>query len=603
MILDGLLIIAFLTQAPQAPQAVGSIQGFVVKMGSADPVSKARVTLTRAQGGREAYTATTESGGRFAFQNLEPGQYRLSVQRNGYIRTEYGQRSLNRPGLPITLGAGQNFTDVVLQLVPAGTIAGRIFDRDGEPLPNVQVQALRYTYREGNRVLTSVQQARTNDLGEYRLFWLTPGQYYVSATYNQGQQLAVVGNSPVAGPGIGGAVGGGPVGGQRGGDGGRGGNRGAARGGEVGSRAMQVLGALSGMMDQPAEDEGYIPTYYPNTTDPQTAAPINLGPGVTYGGVDLAISPVRTLRVRGHVVDATTGQPPRGAQVMLVPRREGTGLGMNLNLRARLNDQGVFEIRGAVPGSYEVVSGLQNRNARLTARVPIEVGGADVDNVALILSPGYSMMGRLAIEGRPLNPNDPELARMRVNLRPDASMSSAGPMGGPPPASTIGSDGSFTLQQVGQGDYRLSVSAMPQNHYVKMARMGSVDVLDRGLRISEQPSAPLEILISPNTATVEGTVTDDKQQPAINVTVVLVPEQARRHRLDLYRMTSTDAAGRFRFPGLTPGDYKLFAWEDVEQGAWQDPEFIRIYEERGKSYRLPEGGQQTADLRVIPPQM
>jgi hypothetical protein len=35
--------------------------------------------------------------------------------------------------------------DIEIQLVPAGTIAGRIFDRDGEPFANVTVEAIRQT--------------------------------------------------------------------------------------------------------------------------------------------------------------------------------------------------------------------------------------------------------------------------------------------------------------------------------------------------------------------------------------------------------------------------------------------------------------------------
>jgi hypothetical protein len=415
--------------------------------------------------------------------------------------------------------------DVVLQLVPAGTITGRITDIDGEALPNVNVQALRYVYREGERVLQSVQQARTNDLGEYRLFWLNPGQYYVSATYNQNQQMGIVGNSPVAGPGIGGALGGRGARGIAGGRGVRGGEVQAGRGG--GGQRAAVVEALAGMMSEPSEDEGYIPMYYPNTADATQAAAINLQPGITYPNVDLTISPVRTLRVRGQVIDGTTGQPAPNTQVALLPRREGIGFGMNQNLRGRNTNEG-FEIRGVVPGSYDVMAMMNNRNARMTARVPIEVGAADVNNVTLVLSPGFTLAGRIMIEGRPPGSGDPELTRMRINLRPIGGP--GGPLGGPPPAGAAQPNGTFTLERVGQGDYRVAVSGMPQGHYVKIARLGSIDALDQGLRITEQPSVPLDILISPNTAKLDGSVSDGKQQPSINVTVVLVPDGAFRTR-------------------------------------------------------------------------
>jgi hypothetical protein len=64
-------------------------------------------------------------------------------------------------------------------------------------------------------------------------------------------------------------------------------------------------------------------------------------------------------------------------------------------------------------------------------------------------------------------------------------------------------------------------------------------------------------------------------------------------------MALTDASGRVHLEGITPGDYKAFAWEDVEVSAWQDPDFLRIYEDRGKSVRISEGGTAFLDLRVI----
>src|SRR5262249_54709565 len=141
-------------QQPVRPQDRGSVAGYILKMGTGEPLGKATVTISAFNGGRgQSYTATTTSNGQFAFQNLEPGQYRLSVTRSGYVRMEYGARSPNRPGLPINLNAGQTLRDVVLQIMPAGTIAGRVFDRDGEPLANVNVEALKYSYQEGQRVM------------------------------------------------------------------------------------------------------------------------------------------------------------------------------------------------------------------------------------------------------------------------------------------------------------------------------------------------------------------------------------------------------------------------------------------------------------------
>jgi hypothetical protein len=96
-------------QTPKvAPQDKASVTGYILKMGTGEPVSKAVVTLSAYGGGRsQSYTATTTALGQFSFQNLDPGQYRLSATRSGYVRMEYGARAPNRPGLPITLSAGR----------------------------------------------------------------------------------------------------------------------------------------------------------------------------------------------------------------------------------------------------------------------------------------------------------------------------------------------------------------------------------------------------------------------------------------------------------------------------------------------------------------
>jgi hypothetical protein len=550
--------------APQTkPEDRASIAGFVIKMGTSEPLGKAVVVLSGGSGRNASLTATTTSGGQFVFQNLDPGTYRLSAIRNGYVRSEYGARSPNRPGLPIALTPGQKMTQLVIPLMTAGTITGRVYDRDGEPLANVTVQALKYSYQDGQRVLNPAQQARTNDLGEYRLFWLNPGQYFVSATYNEGVRGLLAG-----------AVGG------RGGVG-------------IGPR-----GGLTATLPTPAggagteSEEGYIPVYYPGTTDAQSAAPVTLQAGAVFSGVDLTVAAVRTLRIQGRVLSAANGKPVRNANVMLVPRqRSGFGGGIGNFRNRNINEQGVFEIRGVVPGSYDLVANLNDRNNRMSARVPVDVGNSDVQNVTLVMSPPLSLPGRLIIDGAQTSPNNQDAQRMRVTLRPN---------GGGQAASPVQADGTFTLQVMGQDEYRLAVTGMPRNAYVKAARLGGTDVLNEGLRLDRPPNGQLDILVSPNAGTVDGTVSNDKQEPSINVSVVLVPDTAHRQRSDLYRTISTDALGHFHLEGVAPGDYKAFAWEDVETGAWQDPDFIRPYEERGKPIRVSENGQANIELRLIP---
>jgi len=78
-----------------------------------------------------------------------------------------------------------------------------------------------------------------------------------------------------------------------------------------------------------------------------------------------------------------------------------------------------------------------------------------------------------------------------------------------------------------------------------------------------------------------------------------VPEASRRTQYRLYKPQTTDQYGRFELRGIAPGDYKLFSWEEVESGAWEDPEFLKPFEEKGERISLQDGDQKTLNLTTI----
>ncbi len=166
-----------------------------------------------------------------------------------------------------------------------------------------------------------------------------------------------------------------------------------------------------------------------------------------------------------------------------------------------------------------------------------------------------------------------------------------------PPA---GADGSFTLDGVAPGDFRVTLQRVPPDGYVKSMRLGNADVLNDGLHLSGPPEGLLEIVIGANAGKIEGSVVNARQQAVANRTVVLVPDFRLRQRADLYKVATTDNAGLFRMQGLTPGEYKLFAWENIEPGAWQDPAFIVNYENAGRPIHIYEGTSENLQLPVIP---
>src|SRR5688572_21603890 len=190
ILISAVLIIAGLPLATRSAQlGSGSVEGLVVKLGSSDPVPGAVVELSFRPPGSplqvapQVQTIVTGDDGKFAFRNLPATEYRLVATRPGgtYNPAQYGQRDPRSQGTPLSLTEGEALKDVRLEMAVTSAITGRVFDRNGEPVPYARVLAMQHWYHEGNRLLDFVQVVHTNDRGEYRLFWLPPGRYYVAA--------------------------------------------------------------------------------------------------------------------------------------------------------------------------------------------------------------------------------------------------------------------------------------------------------------------------------------------------------------------------------------------------------------------------------------
>jgi Carboxypeptidase regulatory-like domain len=100
---------------------------------------------------------------------------------------------------------------------------------------------------------------------------------------------------------------------------------------------------------------------------------------------------------------------------------------------------------------------------------------------------------------------------------------------------------------------------------------------------------------------LQGQVVNERREPVIGAVVTIfanAPED-RIYRTDMYKVTSTDMAGQFQLQNLRPGDYRVFAWENVERGTWIDSSFLKLYEERGVTIHIDEGQAQSASVPVV----
>ncbi len=365
-----------------------------------------------------------------------------------------------------------------------------------------------------------------------------------------------------------------------------------------------MLPLLNGAVLQPSANEvtepGYPLTYYPGTTDPSTAASIEVQAGTDLTAIDFSLRKQKLFQVRGRILDAVTGKLSTSVQVLITPRNSANA---SLNFVATPptdfnNTNGTFQIRDVLPGSYWV-QGLAAGNAGqgtrggLSAAVAVDVSESDAEGVTLVFTPGISISGHLSTEDGASISSLPDYRRMRVSMTP---MTSRGPLI-PNLAAQISADGSFHIEDLQPDDYKVSVSPAPSGVYLKEVRLGQFDIMN-GVSINGPVSGSLEVLLSPKAGQIAGTIVDSRRNPVRNIEAVLIPRDRGRH--DLYRTATSDQDGRFSIPTVVPGDYKLFAWEDIEPFAYMDLDFLRKYEGLGVDVKTSESQTVAVNANVIP---
>lgn len=525
------------TDSAKAPNnAKCKVAGTVVRQDTGEPLKKATVVLRSNENIEKSAFAITDGLGHFEFDNVDPGSYRLAVSHNGYLDSQYGQKKPGDPGANLSLAPGQRMTELVFKLLRSASISGHVMDEDGEPLANVSVKAYQASNRRGKRELGAVAGASTNDVGEYRIFDLRPGRYFIRATYQSRKNL--MGISP---------------------------------------SSPQI------------SKEDYPPTFYPNTADPMQAGTITTKAGDEVPAVDFILKPSRVVTVTGKVFNTLATQPDFNVSVSLIPRG-AIIVGDDATLQGETwNRKGGFVIRDVFPGSYILAAWWSNNQEHLSARRELEVGDSDVEGVNLTITRGVYVHGHLAWEEKPPSEvQSPEVALQAL----DESTYNSG-------AQDAKADGSFVIKNVSEGVYRPQVFTGSWDCFVKSARYGTADVTDGGLAVRAGTDATLELKISCRAARIEGVALTGDSLPAAGVYIVAIPDAPFRNQEWKYRVEVTDQNGRFLLRGILPGTYRIFSWASADDFDWYDPEQLKPYESRGVSIELKEGDRKTVQLTVI----
>jgi lipopolysaccharide export system protein LptA len=238
-----------------------------------------------------------------------------------------------------------------------------------------------------------------------------------------------------------------------------------------------------------------------------------------------------------------------------------------------------------------LIATWEDQEERYTGGLAVEVADVDVEGVTVVIDAGLGLSGRLEVEGGA----DFELTALTILLVAvgEAPVSSH--------TARIESDGQFVFQNVAPGTYRVTVSGAGTDLYLKKATLGGQDVLARGLDLTYGTAhGRLDLVLGTGAGHVDGSVVDKQGNPVPGARVALVPAPTLRARSDLYRTAVSDLYGNYTLAGIVPGEYTLFAWQDVPPGAYEDPDFLQPFVGEGVPVTIQERGHLSLRLVAIP---
>lgn len=329
--------------------------------------------------------------------------------------------------------------------------------------------------------------------------------------------------------------------------------------------------------------------YYPSSTEPARATTVAVKGGEEIPALEVLLRRVEVFTVRGRVYNMTSRRSNVGNYVFLSPREGDSWLSLPQRDAIVDDRQGTFIIHDVLPGSYVLGAAWIDEGKRYQAYQNIDVGNADVEGVVLTPLPGMSLNGRVAWDGQPTS----DTYRLTVSLRGAHSVFGYGGHATVTPAWT------FVLNDIHDWTYRVGLAGVCNDCYLKALRYGVTSLPEDTFTPAHGSNAALELTISSKGVRLRGSVTNADNLPAVGVWVILVPDEVQGASRRLYKSVSTDQYGRFELHGIAPGDYKLFSWEEVDSGAWGDPEFLRDFEDKGEKISLQEGEQKTLNLIAI----
>jgi Carboxypeptidase regulatory-like domain len=524
---------------PTADDQPASIDGIVMSKTTGQPLRRAQVLLKPAEAGNGAIFQTTDNSGKFLFPKVTPGRYSTSVQRDGYLPLQAGSIGSYKMPPFFTVRSGDTIHSFEFRMVPWGVIGGKIKFDDAEPAVNVAVQLYREYYLKGRHGWAIAATARTNDRGEYRMHGLEPGSYYIAALYQ----------APTRPP----------------------------------NSEEQRPTDASGKQ---AAELSYAVTFYPEVQKLADAVAVHLSPGQEVSGMDIFLTLVHTVRIRGRVTSALSGQVvPAPGITLRWNDADNTG-SVSAPVDVTYDAHNYFEIKGVTPGPYLIVTTGVDDGKALTGRTAINVGDADIPELEIVIGPERKWKGIVQLEA-----DEPtELPGLVVALEPRRSTAF-------PSRAQVSKNRDFSVSFLPQEIYDLEILNAPEDVYLKSVLVGNSERLTSGLEAG--PGAdppPAVVVLSKNGGHIFGTaVTTNSMIVASGASVLLIPDPPYG-RSQAYRFVYADEYGNFQIRGVAPGTYTVVAWLDQPPCEVYNPDDMAACKASGVQVTATEGAARTIQV-------
>jgi hypothetical protein len=531
-----------------AAKGTGVIRGRVVAADTGRPLRRARITVSSSElGSNSSRSTSTDQLGRYEFRELPAARYRVAVTRSGYLGLDYGQRRPGEQGRPLQLAEAGLAERIDFALPRMSVVTGRVSDETGEPMEGVTVIAMRSLFFEGRRRLVPIATATTDDEGEYRLQKLAPASYVVMASTRETWTV-------------------------------------------VDPNGKEAV-------------FGYAPTYFPGILSGAEARRVPVALGQQIPSIDLSLIPGRAAKISGTALDS------RGKAFTRVNLSDDIR-GINFaSFRgagsAAVAADGSFTITNVTPGEYRLsaarTTGEPGGDPEL-AETTVIVDGNDLENVVLSGSVGGTVSGRIVVDG---GAAPPKWSSVQVSVRqPLRNQSSPGLLGTfrNSGSARVKEDGTFVVEHV--FDRARFQVTLPEGWMLKSVTHGDKDITDAELSMrSGEALDDVDVVITDRVTTVSGQLIDDKNQPIHEATLIVFRSEANQwfESSRAVRAARPDQQGQWRLRALPPGDYLAVALDYIEDGAWNDPEYLESLRRYATSFTVAEGSSQTVAVTLTVP--